>query len=126
MTKKNADIFKNLFFTLADDLVANLPPPTLRFGLPSIRQYYEKILKLTNSKFKFNFVSEETVLKLLKDLDKNKAAGLDNIFGIFLKDRTIVSAKPISHICNLSIKYSIFPSDYKRHTGKVGPETQDP
>ena len=81
MTKKDANIFKKIFGTLANDLVANLPPPSLRFGLPSVRQHHEKILKLPNSKFKFNFVFEETLLKLLKDLDENKAAGLDNLSG---------------------------------------------
>ena len=58
-------------------------------------------------------MSEETVLKLLKDLDENKAAGLDNLSGKFLKDGATVLATPISQICNLSIKYSPFPSDCK-------------
>ena len=58
-------------------------------------------------------MSEETVLKLLTDLDENKAAGLDNISGKFLKDRATALAKPISQICILFIKYSIFPSDRK-------------
>ena len=88
-----------------------MPPPSLRFGLNSVRQYYEKILK--HSKSKFNVVSEETVLKLLQDLDENKAAGLDNLSGKFLKDGGTVLAKAISQICDLSIKYSIFPSDCK-------------
>ena len=85
----------------------------MRFGINSVRQYYEKILKYPKSKFKFNFVSEETVLKHLQDLDENKAAGLDNLSGKFLKDGATVLAKPISQICNLSIKYSIFLSDWK-------------
>ena len=58
-------------------------------------------------------MSEETVLKLIKDLDENKAASLNNLSGKFLKDAATVLAKPISQICNLSIKYSIFPSDCK-------------
>ena len=58
-------------------------------------------------------MSEETVLKLLQDLDENKAAGLDNISGKFLKDGATVLVKPISQIWNLSIKYSIFSSDCK-------------
>ena len=58
-------------------------------------------------------MSEETVLKLLKDLDEDKAAGLDNISGKFLKDTATVLAKPISQICNLFIKSSIFPTDRK-------------
>ena len=34
--KKNANIFKKNFCTVTDDLVANLLPPFLRFGLPSV------------------------------------------------------------------------------------------
>ena len=63
--KKNANIFKNFYSTLAEDLLRNLPPPSLKFGLPSVRQYYENILNLPNSKFKFASVSEETFLKIL-------------------------------------------------------------
>ena len=46
-------------------------------------------------------------------MDENKDAGLDNLSGKFLKDGATVLAKLISQICNLSIKYSIFPSDCK-------------
>ena len=111
--KKNVNIFKKNFCTLADNLLANSPSPSLKFGLHSVQQYYKKILKYPNSKFKFNFVSEETVLKLLQNLDENKAAGLDNLSVKFLKDGAIVLATPISQICNLSIKHLIFPSDCK-------------
>ena len=83
----------------------------MRFGLPSVRQYYEKILKLRNSKFKFNFVSEEAVVKLLKDLDGNNVACMDNLSGKSLKDGTTVLAKLISQISNLSIKYSIIQKE---------------
>ena len=55
-------------------------------------------------------MSEETVLKFLQDLDKNKAAGLDNLSGKSSKNGTTVLTKTISEICNLSIKYSIFLS----------------
>ena len=61
--------------------------------------------KYPKSKFKFNVVSEETVLKLLQDLDENKAAGLDNLSRKLLKGGTTVLAKAISQICKLSIKY---------------------
>ena len=61
--------FSKKIFTLADDLTANLPPSSLRFDLHSVWQYYKKILKYPNSKFTFNVVSEETVLKLLQYLD---------------------------------------------------------
>ena len=58
-------------------------------------------------------MSGETVLKFLQDLDQNKAVGLDNLSGKFLKDGATVLAKPISQICNVSIKYSIFLSACK-------------
>ena len=85
----------------------------MRFGLNSVQQYYKKILKYPKSKFKFNAVSEETVLKHLQDLDENKTVGLDNLSGKFLEDGGTVLANPISQTCNLSIKYSIFLSDSK-------------
>ena len=58
-------------------------------------------------------MSEENVLKLVKDMDENKVAGLENLSGKFLKDGATVLGKPISQICNLSRKYSIFPPDCK-------------
>ena len=41
----------------------------------------------------------------------DKVAGIDNLFGKFLKDGANILAKPISKICSLFIKYSIFPTD---------------
>ena len=41
---------------------------------------------------------EETVLKLLNDLDENKSAGLDDIFGKSFKDGATALGKPISQI----------------------------
>ena len=111
--KENTNIFKKFYSTLADDLVKNLPPASSIFGLSSVCQYYNKTLKLPNTRFKFTFVSEDSVLKILKNIDENKAAGLDNLSGKFLKDGATILAKPLSQICNLSIKYSTFPNDCK-------------
>ena len=85
----------------------------MRFGLHSVHPYYEKTLKLPHSNFKFDFVSEDYILKFLKNINEDKAAGIDNLSGKFLKDGAAVFAKPISQICNLSIKYSHFPMDCK-------------
>ena len=41
----------------------------------------------------------------------DKVAGIDNLSGRFLKDEANILAKTISKICNLSIKYSVFPTD---------------
>ena len=41
----------------------------------------------------------------------DKAAGIDNLSETFLKDGVNILAKPISELCNLSIKHSLFPTD---------------
>ena len=56
-------------------------------------------------------MTEDHVLQLLKDMYVDKATGIDNLSGIFLKDGANILAKPISELCNLSIKYSVFPKD---------------
>ena len=56
-------------------------------------------------------MTEDPVLQLLKDMTVDKAAGIDNLSGKFLKDGANILAKPISELCNLSIKYSLFPTD---------------
>ena len=57
-------------------------------------------------------MTEDHVLQLLKDMNVDKAAGIDNLSGKFLKDGANILAKPISEqLCNLSIKYSVFPKD---------------
>ena len=109
--KTNANAFREFFCYLASDLVSKLPPPPNRFGLDTVRNYYQDILGLLPSKFKFSNVTEGLVLKLLKDMNIDKAAGIDNLSGKFLKDGPNILAKPISEICNLSIKYSLFPTD---------------
>ena len=105
--KTNANTFKEFYCNLASDLVAKLPSPSNRFGITSVRKYYQDVLNLLPCKFKFSFVPEDLVLKLLKDMNIDKAAGIDNLSGKFAAN---ILAKPISEICNLSIKYSVFPT----------------
>ena len=112
--KEQTNIFKKFYSTLADNLVKHLPPASSIFGLSSVCEYYNKTLKLPNTKFKFTFVSEYSVLKILKNIDENKAAGLDSMSGKFLKDAATILIKPLSQICNLSIQYSTFPNHYLR------------
>ena len=109
--KTNSNTFKEFYCNLASDLVNKLPPPSNKFGMNSVRIYYQNILDLLPCQFKFSMAEEEKVYKLLKNLDIDKAAGLDNLSARFLKDGSEVLAKPITQICNLSIKYSIFPTD---------------
>ena len=55
-------------------------------------------------------MTEDFVLQLLKNMNIDKAAGIDNLSGKFLKDGTNTLLKPISEVGNLSIKYSLFPT----------------
>ena len=109
--KANANTFKEFFCNLASDLVAKLPPPSNKFGISSISNYYQSLLDLLPSKFKVSNVTEDFVLKLLKDMSTDKAAGIDNLSRNFLKDGKNILAKPISKICDLSIKHFVFPTD---------------
>ena len=56
---------------------------------------------------------EDEILKLLTDTNPEKAAGIDNLSGRFLKDGAAVLVLPISKLCNLSMKSSKFSLDCK-------------
>ena len=47
--------------------------------LNTIRNYYQNILGLLRSEFKFSNVTENTVLQLLKGMNIERAAGIDNL-----------------------------------------------
>ena len=51
--KQIANIFKEFFCNLASVLVVKLPPLTNKFGIGSVTNYYQNILDLLSSKFKF-------------------------------------------------------------------------
>ena len=57
-----------------------------------------------------NFLTHllKKILTILKDLN-----GIDNMPGQFLKDGTDILARPISQLCNFSIKLSSFPRSCK-------------
>ena len=79
--KINANTFKKFFCNFASDLVAALPPPSKRFGLDTVRNYCQDILGLLPSKSKFSNLTEDLVLQLLKDVNIDKAVGMDNLSG---------------------------------------------
>ena len=53
-------------------------------------------------------ISAGIVLKFLKNIDISKTAGIDNLPGRFLKDGAVILAKPVTKVCNYSIKSEIF------------------
>ena len=80
--------------------------------MKSVENYYDSF-DFGENKLEFKKVSQESILKTLKNLDINKASGIDNITGKFLRDGAKILALPISQICNLSITTSSFPDDCK-------------
>ena len=63
---------------------------------------------LSHNKLNFQTVQPNTISNLLKSCNVNKAAGIDNVSGRFLKDGADVLGIPITQICNVSIKLSHF------------------
>ena len=70
----NSNTFKEFFCNLASDLVAKLPPPSKRFGLNTVRSYYQDILSLCvsylNNKIATGFESGLHTGMILIDLQK--------------------------------------------------------
>ena len=54
-------------------------------------------------------VSENSSLTILKVTQFSKAPALDSLFGFFLKNGVKCVTKPITDLCNLSIKSKEFP-----------------
>ena len=110
--KTNAEIFKDFYSNLANNLVKKLPTPPNKYGKTAVNNYYKK-LNLKGKNFSFAPVAPATILKLLKQLNPAKSAGIDNLTGKFLKEGAPVLASPITDLVNLSISLSLFPDDCK-------------
>ena len=71
------------------------------------------MFNLYSKKLTFQTIQTRFISDLLKNCDTGKAAGIDDLFGRFLKDGADISTIPITQICNLSIKLSHSPKDCK-------------
>ena len=109
--KDIAKDFTAYFSNLAENLVSKLPNPSNKYGVLSVAQYYSH----SGLAKKFNLLptQKDYVLKILRDIDTSKAAGIDTLPGRFLKDGNDALAKPITDICNLSISLNKFPRTFK-------------
>ena len=110
--KTNAEKFKDFFANLAANLLKELPNPKNKYNIDSTNAYY-KHLKLQHNNFRFNPTNKTVILKFLEEINPNKAPGIDNLSGRFLKDGASLLANPITQICNLSISMSTFPEECK-------------
>ena len=63
--KTNAEIFKDFYSNLANNLVKKLPTPPNKYGKTAVNNYYKK-LNLRGKNFSFAPVAPATILKLLK------------------------------------------------------------
>ena len=97
---------------LASDLVNKLPLPTDKFGKNKIKDFY-KHLNIENNNFSLKPTTYKNVLNLVEKINPNKAVGIDNLGGRFLRDGAKVLAKSITEIFNLSIEKSMFPDACK-------------
>ena len=116
--KTNAGIFKDFFTNLAANLLEKLPNPSNKFGINSVKLYYEKKFS-TDKSFSFKKVKEDIIIKILEKTNISKAAGIDTLGGRFLKDGIPILALPITQLCSLSILLSVFPDKCK--TAKLKP-----
>ena len=89
-----ANNFKEFFSNLAQNLIEKLPTGPNKFDINSVREFY-KPLNLEENPLRFTKVSENTISDFLKELKTNKATGIDNLLGRFLKDGSKVLATPI-------------------------------
>ena len=112
--KTNAEIFKDFCSNLANNLVKKLPTPPPQINMEKQQSIITtKKLNLRGKNLSFAPVAPATILKLLKQLNPAKSAGIDNLTGKFLKEGAPVLASPITDLVNLSISLSLFPDDCK-------------
>ena len=85
-----------------------LPPVKGIYGKQFVKSFYK-----TNSILSLKLVTTDKVLKLLTELNSQKATGLDGLPAKFLKDGASTIAKPLTHIINMSITSGQFPKELK-------------
>ena len=66
------------------------------------------MFNLSPKELTFQAIQTRYISDLIKNCDINKAAGIDDLSGRFLKDGADILTIAITQICNLSIKFSHF------------------
>ena len=106
-TKSTLDIYS----TLADNFLKKLPTHPNRYTFNSVIQYYRHLIQ--TDAFHLAYTTEIDIEKILRSTDIRKAAVTDDLSGHFLEDGSQILSKPISELCNLSIKLGSFPDSCK-------------
>ena len=89
-------------------MVSKLPSSSNAFAKTKVASYWN--IKFKDINFEFFETSPEKILNILKGFSPFKVAGIDNLTGKFLKNGTDILVRPISQLCNLSIKLNYFRS----------------
>ena len=76
-------------------------------------QFPASITKKTESVFKFQFVTNMDVEKIIKSIKRSKATGIDDLPPGLIKDAADVLSVPLSHVINLSLDTGQFPQEWK-------------
>ena len=105
-------IFNDICYNLASDLVKQLPNATSKYDMNYVRNFYSGI-ELPGGLFGFSDVCVSEIMKIIDNFYTNKAAGIDGLSGIFIKDIAKILSKPISDLINLSISLSSVPESCK-------------
>ena len=82
--KETSGIFRKFYENLAQTLVDKLPAPPKIYTMESTKHYYEQfgIQNILN----LEMVDQTVILNLLSKTNISKAAGIDKLSGIFIKD----------------------------------------
>ena len=113
-SKERAKHFANYFTNIVGSLKSTAFP-LVNF----IWRYNPKRNLRTEKIFRFSFVSVEFVERQLRRLKRDKATGTDSLPSNLLKDCALVIAPPLTHIINMSLETSTFPSIWK--SAKITP-----
>ena len=97
--KRNAKTFKNFYSKLPSDQT-NIRTGKHVFGENSVEKYYSA-MNIPSNSFKFRSAKREEIYRILINIDPNKAYGIDQITGKFLKDGAELLTEPLCKIINL-------------------------
>ena len=75
--------------------------------------FYNDMFDLNPKRVTFQTIQTKYISNLLQNCDINKATGIDNLSGRFLKDGADILTMPTIQIFSISIKLSHFPKDCK-------------
>ena len=89
------------FSNLAKSLARKLSSPSNKYGLLSVAQYYSHLRP--TKKFDLPPTEKYYVLKILRDIDNSKTAGIKKLPGRFLEDGGDVLAIPVTDLWSFNI-----------------------